>query len=279
MFETILIPTDGSEYSEISLEYGIYLARTCNARVTGLYVVDIKVIQSPLFNDISGSMGVPPSHEFVPLIEKGLEERGDAILADFEKRCLDAGVRARVKKMTGIVDDLIIEEGADADCIILAQRGEHYSLTRGGLLGSTSEAVVRKSGKPVLVTPVAFRDVQTIGLAYDGSGPAEKALTTAVELSNCMGCPLAVLIVTDDDRRAQALKGTVSELLGSAAVDSVVEVRGGKEEKGLIEFTRGGSIDLLIMGAYGHSRIRTLILGSTTSYVIRKSSIPVLMTR
>jgi len=279
MFETILIPTDGSQYSEISLEYGIYLARTCNARVTGLYVVDIKVVQSPLFNDISGSMGVPPSHEFVPLIEKGLEERGDAILADFEKRCLDAGVRPRVKKMTGIVDDLIIEEGADADCIILAQRGEHYSLTRGGLLGSTSEAVVRKSGKPVLVTPVAFREVQTIGLAYDGSGPAEKALTTAVGLSSCMGCPLAVLIVTNDDRRAQSLKGKVTELLGSAAVDSVVEVRGGKEEKGLIEFTRGGSIDLLIMGAYGHSRIRTLILGSTTSYVIRKSSIPVLMTR
>ena len=279
MFETILIPTDGSQYSEISLEYGIYLARTCNARVTGLYVVDIKVVQSPLFNDISGSMGVPPSHEFVPLIEKGLEERGDAILADFEKRCLDAGVRPRVKKMTGIVDDLIIEEGADADCIILAQRGEHYSLTRGGLLGSTSEAVVRKSGKPVLVTPVAFREVQTIGLAYDGSGPAEKALTTAVGLSSCMGCPLAVLIVTNDDRRAQSLKGKVTELLGSAAVDSVVEVRGGKEEKGLIAFTRDGSIDLLVMGAYGHSRIRTLILGSTTSYVIRKSTIPVLMTR
>lgn len=279
MFDTILIPTDGSQYSDISLEYGIYLARACNARIKGLYVVDIKVVQSPLFNDISGSMGVPPSHEFVPLIEKSLEERGDAILADFERHCLDAGFRPSVKKLTGLVDETIIEEGADADCIVLAQRGEHYSLTRGGLLGSTSEAVVRKSGKPVLVTPVSFREVNAIGLAYDGSGPSEKALHVAAELSLCLGCPLTVLIVKDDVRKADALKVKVNELLRSVDAESIVEVRGGKEEKQLIEFTRDGSIDLLVMGAYGHSRIRTLILGSTTSYVIRKSTIPVLMMR
>ena len=279
MFENILIPTDGSQYSDIALEFGIYLAHKCNARLTGLYIVDIKVIQSPLFNDISGSMGVPPSHEFVPLIEKGLEERGDTILADFAKRCVDAGLRPQVKKMTGIVDEMIIEEGTEADCIILAQRGEHYSLTHGGLLGSTSEAVVRKSGSPVLITPVGFREVETIGLAYDGSGPSEKALHAAVELSEKMGWPLTVLIVTDYDKRANALTEKVEALLESCDCDSVIEVGSGKEEKRIIEFTRDGSIDLLVMGAYGHSRIRSLILGSTTSYVIRKSTIPVFMIR
>jgi len=279
MFKNILIPTDGSQYSEVALEFGIYLANKFNAGITGLYIVDIKIIQSPLFNDISGSMGVPPSHEFVPLIEKGLEEKGDAVLAGFKKRCEGAGLRPCVKKMTGIVDEMIIEEGKEADCIILAQRGEHYSLTRGGLLGSTSEAVVRKSGRPAMITPVSFHEVEKIGLAYDGSGPSEKALRVAAELSESLGWPLTVLIITNYDKRADALTGKVEALLGSYDVESVIEVRSGKEEKRIIEFTRDGSVDLMVMGAYGHSRIRGLILGSTTSYVIRKSTIPVLMTR
>lgn len=278
MFKNILIPTDGSQYSEVALEFGIYLAGKFNAGVTGLYVVDIKIIQSPLFNDISGSMGVPPSHEFVPLIEKGLEERGDAILANFKERCEGAGLRSCVKKMTGIVDEMIIEEGKEADCIILAQRGEHYSLTRGGLLGSTSEAVVRKSGRPVMITPVSFHEVEKIGLAYDGSEPSEKALKVAAELSENLGWPLTVLIITDNDEKADALTGKVEAVLESYNVENFIEIRSGKEEKQIIKFTEG-PVDLMVMGAYGHSRIRELILGSTTSYVIRKSTIPVLMIR
>jgi nucleotide-binding universal stress UspA family protein len=279
MFEHILIPTDGSQYSEIALEYGIYLAGKLKAAITGLYIVDIKIIQSPLFNDISGSMGVPPSHEFVPLIEKGLEERGDAILAGFRKRCENAGLRPCVKKITGLVDEMIIEEGTRADCIILAQRGEHYLLTGSGLLGSTSEAVVRKSGRPVMVTPVSFREIERIGLAYDGSEPSERALKVAAELSGSLDRPLTALIITDDTEKADTLTGRIEVLLEPYSVTHSVEVRSGKEETQIVEFTQQDRVDLLVMGAYGHSRIRELILGSTTSYVIRKSAVPILMTR
>jgi nucleotide-binding universal stress UspA family protein len=174
---------------------------------------------------------------------------------------------------------MIIEEGTRADCIILAQRGEHYSLTGSGLLGSTSEAVVRKSGRPVMVTPVSFREIERIGLAYDGSEASERALKVAAELSGNMDRPLAVLIITDDKEKADALTGKIKVLLGPYNVTRSVEIRSGKEETQIIEFTQQDTVDLLVMGAYGHSRIRELILGSTTSYVIRKSAVPVLMTR
>jgi len=53
----------------------------------------------------------------------------------------------------------------------------------------------------------------------------------------------------------------------------------GKESDEIIKFIREGAVELMVMGAYGHNRLRELFLGSTTSHVIRKSPVPVLLTR
>jgi nucleotide-binding universal stress UspA family protein len=277
--ENILIPTDGSDYSKTALEYGIYLAEKMGAKLTGLYIVDIKIIQDPLFDDISGFMGLSSTREFLPFIERGMDERAEMILGDFQKRCERAGIYPTMKKIQGIVDEMIIEEGEKADWIILAQRGEHYSLTGGGLLGSTSEAVVRKTGKPVLITPLDFREITNIALAYDGSDPSGRALKVAAELSSMLDSALEVIVVTDDEKRASTMKEEVTSFLEPYDINCMIAVRGGKVEQEIMRFTGEGSVELLVMGAYGHSRIRELVLGSTTSYVIRKTEIPVLLIR
>ncbi len=275
----ILIPTDGSEYSKTAQDYGIYLARKLGAELTGLFIMDLKIIQDPLFDDISGFMGLSSTREIYPFIEKGMDERADSILGDFDERCKQQGITPGLKKLRGIVDEMIIEEGEDADCIILAQRGEHYSLTDGGLLGSTSESVVRKTGKPVLVTPLEFKEIRKVGLAYDGGPHAERALTIAAELTMTLASTLTVLIITGDDEQAEILGKKVTSFLEPYDIALSLEIRGGKEEQEIVRFSGEGVVDLLVMGAYGHSRIRKFILGSTTSYVIRKSEIPVLLIR
>jgi nucleotide-binding universal stress UspA family protein len=277
--KNILIPTDGSDYSKTAQDYGIYLARKLGARLTGLFIMDLKIIQDPLFDDISGFMGLSSTREIYPFIEKGMEERADSILEDFDERCKKEGIDPELKKIRGIVDEMIIEKGEDADCIILAQRGEHYSLTDGGLLGSTSESVVRKTGKPVLVTPLDFKEIRKVGLAYDGGPHAERALKIAAELSVTLESTLTVLIITGDDEEAQILGEKIGSFLDPYDVQMSLEIRSGKEEQEIVRFSGEGMVDLLVMGAYGHSRIRKFILGSTTSYVIRKSEIPVLLIR
>ena len=189
------------------------------------------------------------------------------------------GSSPRSKKTTGIIDEEIINEGKNADLIVLAQRGEHYPLSRSVLLGSTAEAVVRKSGKPVLVTPVSFIEIESMGLAYDGSPPADHALKIAAELSDRIRWPLTVLIVTDNVKLSADLSKRVESALEDYAIDSDIIVLGGKEEKEIIRFIEEGAVELLLMGARGHSRFKELLLGSTTSHVIRKSRIPVLLAR
>jgi nucleotide-binding universal stress UspA family protein len=280
MIQNILIPTDGSDYGKTAIAYGVYFARKLNAQLTGLHVVDIRLIRGPVFTDISGSIGLPPYQEFLPAIESGLDAKADAILQDFRGQCEAAGVHPETKKVTGVIDETIIEEGRKCcDWILLAQRGEHFHINGGAILGSTAQSVVRRSGKPVLVTPEHFREIKSMAIAYDGSAPAHKALKLAAELSKQAVWPLSVVMVTADRTSGENISKNAEELLAAFKMDSAATILTGKEDKALLKFIREGTVELLVMGAYGHNRLRELLVGSTTSSVIRKSTIPVLLTR
>ena len=109
MMKNILIPTDGSANSHTALEYGIYIARKLDVSLTGLYVIDINLIQGPMLTDISGSVGMPPYEGFFDTIEKSLEEKADSVLKEFQERCQKSGVKAEVKKAIGKISSIIIE--------------------------------------------------------------------------------------------------------------------------------------------------------------------------
>ena len=276
----ILIPIDGSDYGKTAIAYGIYIARKLDAQLTGLHVVDVRLMQGPVFTDISGSIGLPPYQEFLPAIESSLDAKAESILKEFREQCEAAGIHPETKKITGVIDETIIEEGRKCcDWILLAQRGEHFHIGSGAILGSTAQSVVRRSGKPVLVTPERFREINRMALAYDGSAPAQNALNLAAELSARAAWPLSVVIITDDQALGAELSEKAEAFLKTRVADGTVLILKGKEDKELLKFIREGTVELLVMGAYGHNRLREVLVGSTTSAVIRKSPIPVLLTR
>ncbi|MEI7672552.1 MAG: universal stress protein [Deltaproteobacteria bacterium] len=280
MIQNILIPTDGSDYGKTAIAYGIYIARKLNAQLTGLHVVDIRLIRGPVFTDISGSIGLPPYQEFLPAIESSLDAKADDILRDFREQCEAAGVHPETKKVTGVIDETIIEEGRKCcDWVLLAQRGEHFHIDGGAILGSTAQSVVRRSGKPVLVTPEHFHEIKSMAIAYDGSAPAQKALKLAAELSKQAAWPLSVVMVASDRTSGDTLAKKAEAALSAFQIENSAMILTGKEDKALLQFIREGTTDLLVMGAYGHNRLRELLVGSTTSAVIRKSTIPVLLMR
>ena len=279
IIKRILIPTDGSDYGKTAIEYGIYIAKRLHAQLIGLHVVDIRLMQGPVFTDISGSVGLPPYQEFIPMLQDSLDERAENILQAFNTRCEEAGLQPEMKKAVGVIDEAIIEEAKNADWILLAQRGEHFRAVGGNILGSTAESVVRKSGKPVIVTPATFREIESMGLAYDGSAPANSALRLAIELSERASWPLTVIIIADDHDLGTNLAKKIEDFMEPHKIDCETIILKGKENVEIVKFIQEGAVELMVMGAYGHNRLRELILGSTTSYVIRKSTIPVLLTR
>ncbi|MCX7816920.1 MAG: universal stress protein [Syntrophales bacterium] len=279
MIKTILIPTDGSEHGRTAIDYGIYVAKKLKASLVGIHVLDLRLIQGPIITDVTGPIGLPPCADLFPAIERELEKKADNILKSFEDRCYDSGLSFVTKKVYGIVGETIIEEAKSTDLIVMAKRGEHSHVTIGGIVGSTTEYVVRKAGKPVMVTPKNFIEIESIALAYDGSPPADHALKIAAFLSEKGSWPLTTIIVSNNDSWAYELSSKIERYLEDLNVDNETIVLRGKEEKEIVNFLHEGSVELLIMGAYGHNRLRELLGGSTTSYVIRHSPCAVLLTR
>ena len=275
----MLIPTDGSDSGNIALRYGLYIASKFDPTITGLHVIDVYLIQGPITTDISGAVGMPPYDGFFEAIETSLQEKAQFILKDFQERCQKSGFVAEVKTTTGKIDEIIAEEAQEADLVLMAKKGEHFHLKEGGLLGSVAESVIRHCGKPVMVTPEKFYEIESMGIAYDGSEPAKKALKLSLEISGHAAWPLTVVIITTDAKKADKLCTEAEELAGRSSADCEMVVLQGKESEAILKFIHEGSVELMVMGAYGHNRLRELFLGSTTSNVIRKSSIPVLLTR
>jgi len=279
MISKILIPVDGSTNSFKALEYGIYIARILEASLIGVHVVDVNLIQGPVLTDISGSVGMPPYDGYFEAIETSLSEKADFILKDFSHRCRHEGIKAETKKSIGKISQVIIEEGQNADLIVMAKKGEHFHLKEGGLLGSVAEAVVRNSGKPVMITPENFLEIESMGVAYDGSDPAKKALKLSLDLSENTAWPLTAVIISSDSQKSAALANEVEDMLENHPADCAIIILQGKETEEILNYIKEGSVELMVMGAFGHNRLRSLILGSTTSQVIQKSPIPVLLTR
>lgn len=275
---SLLLPSDGSDFSRTAADYAIYVADRIKSRLTALHVMDIKIIQGPLFSDIAFYSGLPVYYEFLPKIEEALNKRADSILEEISRKAEKAGVKAQTKKIAGIIEDTIIRESENHDMIVLARRGEHFHFNAGGLLGSTAESVVRRSKKPVLITPADFREIESIGLAYDGSPPASSALKMAAELSGAARWPITTLIICEDAAAAADLARRVEEFLDGRDVDNEILILRGREDREILRFIREGAVEMMVMGAYGRGRLRDFFLGSTTSNVIRQSDIPVLLT-
>jgi len=278
MIKSILIATDGSVNSMVATQYGCCLANLFKAEVCGLNVVDIRALEGPLMSDISGSMGFEPYQSYLPKFEQILQERADGILADFKGMCSEQGITAEVKRLSGIVPNVIAEEAKRVDLVVIAQHGEHAQWS-AGLLGSTAETVIRKSPRPVLIAPRQYREIKKVLIAYDGSNESTRGLKTACETFADLSCELHVVFVTDDDAHADTLAAEVRDYVGHHSIEVELTRLTGSAHKGILQHASQHDFDLIVMGAFGHSRLHDLILGGTTAYMIRETTIPIMLNR
>lgn len=278
MFKSILMPVDGSEHSEIALEYAIEFSKFYEAKINLLHVIDIRALEGPLMQDISASIGAIPYGNYQVQIREILEERADAILSQAEEKCKEADVGYKKKTNIGIVPKEICEEAHKVDLVVLGQRGEHARWATA-ILGSTLESVVRSCNKPILVTACQTVDnVDKILMAYDGENYANDALHVTANIATEMDLPMVVLTVASEEIGAQIID-EARDYLTPYELDVEYELVQGDSADKILEIAHEKECNLIAMGAYGEWRFKELILGSTTESVLRKTDLPLLLCR
>jgi len=193
----------------------------------------------------SGALAATPT--FARPLEDAIEREAAEALGRARDECAALGLRIETSVRRGVVPLVLLEEAADADLLTMGRWGEH-ALWATGLLGSAVEAVVRKVGKPVLVASGAYAPPRRIVAAYDGSPFATRALELAHAVAACFGVPVEELTILRSE--------PAPEIAAAATPETIV-----------------------FMGAYGHSPMRELILGSVTEQVMRSARGPVVLCR
>jgi nucleotide-binding universal stress UspA family protein len=280
MIKSILVTLDGSEHSQTASQYALWLAERLQATAVGMHVVDVVSIEGSgaFLHDVSGSLGFEPYLDFSSKMREALRERGRMVLEQFLAACAERGVRADIHLSTGIIANEICEQARTADLVVVGHRGVNERFSTG-LLGGTTESVTRKCPKPVLVSPLEFRPITRPLLAYDGSQRAAAAMHEAAELAAALRLPLTVLHVGKDESAARRLLDEACRYLATHRVEAEYVTRAGYANEAILEVMVEGQHDLLLIGAYGHSRIIEMVLGSTTEYVLRNASSPVFLCR
>jgi len=283
MSNKILICTDGSHYGSVCCEYGAWLAARMKAPIEVLYVTDLRQFEVPLIADLSGSLGIQPYQAILGQLQELEAKKAEVILSSAEEivRGICPEVDLKTTHKTGLLIDSLGDLEKNASFVLLGKRGERSGFATEHL-GSTVERAVRASSKPCLVTSRSFRPAKKMLLAYDGGKSGEKAAEFLANSEAFKDIELHIVIVAEDSgKEEEALRHLhkAEQRLKGAGYTTVCHMLHGTAEDAIAEYVAAQDIHLLIMGAYGHSRIRRLFIGSTTTEMIRRCLVPVMLFR
>ncbi len=281
----VLAAIDPSVYSESVAHYAAWAAHRLAAPLEYLHVLD-RHPEHAESKDLSGSLALGAQDalmkELASLDEsksKLAQERGRLLLkhAQAIARAFH-GVEAETKLRHGALVDELTQQEADVRLFVLGKRGEHADFAKGHL-GGQVERAVRAVHRPLLVVSRAYTEVSKILVAFDGSPTTRKGIEMIAGSPLFRGMHVDVLTVgKESDAASQGLEWALSTLTHAGLGSRGLVVAGDPEEV-ISRRVNEESVDLLVMGAYGHSRIRQLIVGSTTTSVMRSCRIPVLLLR
>ncbi|MDJ1181938.1 universal stress protein [Roseofilum casamattae] len=284
----ILLCTDGSAFCRSSYDYAAWVAARLQASIRVLYVTDARKQAAAEARNFSGSLSAGASKSLLDRLvsleqEKARLDREHALLILQEAKEVLQGLGiAEVETIheTGFLVDFLEQLEANADLIILGKRGEAAQFASAHL-GSNVERIIRASYKPCLVTPEHFCSIERILLAYDGSPSCQKMLQFTMDFPLFQGLKLSIVTVGKhlDDESAIAHLEEAKERATSAGFAPICNLLEGHPEEAIARYAQAEDIHLLMMGAYGHKRIRHLVIGSTTTQILRRCDRPVLLFR
>ena len=283
-FRTILVHADGTADSDRCLNMGFRMARRLESHIKVLHVRFDPKDTVPLLGE---GMSVAMIEDMMDVAEKEGGTRSsqarlsfDSIVADQQVKIADTpvgnGFSASWLEEVGREDDCIAAHGRLADLIVAARPSAESDVSTN----LTLNAAIFETGRPVMVVPPTecLDPGKRIVISWNGSAQSARAVASALPIIKAAESVTSFTVDSGktSGRRAPELTsylrwhGIESK---SQAISGPPSTVGAK----LIDDLMSEKADLLVMGAYTHSRMRQMILGGVTRHILKHSPIPVLM--
>lgn len=281
MTNRIIACIDGSASAVAVCDWAAWSSVRMAAPITLLHVLDKPTaVTEP---DLSGAIGLGAREDLLEQLTRLDEQRekialqhGKHLLATARQRVeADGAQNVDTRQRHGHLVETLAELEPETRLLVMGRQGEQ-SQRHAEQIGSQLESAIRTVHCPVLVALPTFRAPERFLLAYDGSATAHAALERVVASPLLQGLTCHLVMVGGTQ---QARLESAAVLLQQAGFATVVKCLPGDDVAALADYADANAIDLLIMGAYGHSRIRRFFIGSNTATLLHRTRVPLLILR
>jgi len=276
---------DGSVYSNSVVDHAAWAANRLNKDIVLLHVIGRRGVGNDTAN-LSGNIGLGARTSLLEELSehdaqasKLAQKRGRLILDDASEKLHTAGVEHVTTRMrNGELVESVTSSEATVDLILIGKRGEGADFDKLHP-GSNLERVARSCSKPIIVASRAYKAIDRVLVAFDGGASCDRAIDYIASEKLLTNLPIKLLMVGDENAAPKQSLEAAADKLQRAGHPVTTEMLPGITEEVIAAAVEKEGHDLLVMGAYGHSRIRNMIIGSTTTAMIISCKIPILLFR
>lgn len=273
---------DDSYLSEYVTDASVWAAIKMEAPLVLMHSLEKPV--STGNNDLSGSIGFGSREhlldELTQLDEKRAHlaiEHGKAMLADAKKHAEETGAgNIELLQRHGDLIDTLIDMEDSTRLAILGRSGSTNDMN-ANTIGSHIERAARALHHPLLITVGEFHAPSNFMIAYDGREASDNAISRIIKSPLLKGLTCHLVMVGGEDKRAKF--ESAKALLENEDFELKASLIAGEIYPTLTQYRQDNNIEMMVMGAYAHSKVRSFFVGSNTSKMIIESDIPLLILR
>jgi len=277
----ILSCIDGSSVSAAVSDYACWIAAKIAAPLKLLH--SIEQSQNPVVADLSGAIGLGSQEELLNELteleqnrSRLLIKKGQLMLEAVKARAIKAGIDSpEISQRHGSLSESLVELEDEIRVLVIGIRGEAHEKDQAGI-GTQLDTVIRSLHKPILVVNKGFTEPKRVMLAYDGGEACRKALNMVASGPLLKDIPCHIVHVGEN---GQALMDEAARVLRDVGIEVTTAQLTGEIDDALSQYQSENQIDLTIMGAFSHNRIRDFLVGSFTAKMLAKTNRPLLLLR
>lgn len=279
-YKDILVHLDDSVRSSERLGLAIQLAVANGAHLTAVHAINIPA--TSMFYGYSMTVASPGPQDLIEALRTEAQARIAPVEDAFLERIRQEGVQGEWRTVEGEPGAVLALHARYADIAILGQPDREKPQADGS--DSIPVSVLMSSGRPALVVPYAGRFVavgQHVLVAWNASREAARALNDAMPLLRAAQ-KVTVLVINPASGTAGhgdipaadiSLHLARHGVKAEAARTVAAEIADGEA---LLSYAADLGVDMIVAGAYGHSRTRELVFGGVTRTLLNEMTVPVL---
>jgi nucleotide-binding universal stress UspA family protein len=275
---------DGSQFTSAVCDYSVWLSKVLSSPFKAVYAIEQAVTTAAA--DLTGAIGLGAQELLLAELTELEQQRnkleiqkGRQMLATVKARASEAGIEAPVTvQRHGSLTETLLDFEHETRVAVVGIRGEQHEEATDHL-GAHLESLVRTIQRPILVVNCEFSEPKAAMIAYDGSSCSDKALEMVITSPMFNDIPVHIVYVAKEKGQGSDIVEKAKQKLLAAGRNVYAGVLEGDAARALCQYQELHNIDLTVMGAFSHNRLRELVFGSFTAKMLLNTKVPLLLLR